>query len=105
MLPKREGQVPAGSPPVREQVKVHDKTPSSSGPARRPRRRSTHESTRRTLAYVIIGESVSMYAILLTALLINRFDASSFGEIVAALAGPQALAAAVAGFYFAKGGE
>jgi len=64
----------------------------------------THDQrTRRRLAYSVVALIAVLYIGSFAAFIWGGFDKESFTSLVASISGPQALAAAVIGFYYARG--
>ena len=59
-------------------------------------------STRRWLAFSILGVLVAMYGVGVTAFMLNAINFEQLTQMIAAFSGLQTLAAAALGFYFAK---
>ena len=65
--------------------------------------KGTHDQvTRQFLAFAVLGILAALYLISIIALVTGGLDGEKFTMAIAAISGPQALAAAVIGFYYGK---
>jgi hypothetical protein len=65
--------------------------------------KGTHDQvTRQFLAFAVLGILAALYLISIIALVVGGLDKETFTMAIAAISGPQALAAAVIGFYYGK---
>ncbi|POH64708.1 hypothetical protein C3B59_09735 [Cryobacterium zongtaii] len=68
--------------------------------------KGTHDQvTRQFLAFAVLGILTVLYFMVMFALVCGWIDGEKFTMAVAAISGPQALAAAVIGFYYGKNGS
>lgn len=65
--------------------------------------KGTHDQvTRQFLAFAVLGVLAALYLISMIALVSGGLNGETFTMAIAAISGPQALAAAVIGFYYGK---
>ncbi|TFC83036.1 hypothetical protein [Cryobacterium sp. TMT3-29-2] len=70
---------------------------------RRRMPKGTHDQvTRQLIAFTVLGLLALPFCAVILALICNWIDGDKFTMAVAAISGPQALAAAVIGFYYGK---
>lgn len=86
-----------------EEVLGEDITPNSGPTLRALRPTATHDqSTRKGIAFTILALIALLYVAAVVAMIGGWVDQDEFALLITGLSGPQALAAAVIGFYYGK---
>lgn len=90
--------------PVIEILDLRDEVPKSTETVRSIP--ATHDqTTRKHLAYTVLGLIALLYGAAAAGLIFGALDQNGFALLITGLSGPQALGATVIGFYYGKKGK
>lgn len=88
---------------IGEEVLGEDITPNDGPILRALKPEATHDqSTRKGIAFTILVLIALLYVAAVVAMIVGWVDQEEFALLITGLSGPQALAAAVIGFYYGK---